>query len=291
MKSREDKLSRQRLRTSYFTTVVSITLVLFMLGIMGILVLNAHKVSNYVRENIGFSIIFKDAIKDADIMRIQKNIDSYSFVKSSKHISKALAQKELQKDLGEDFVDFLGYNPLPVSIEIKLNANYANIDSLRQIEKKLKVYPQIKEIWYQKSLVHMMNENIKKISLIILSFSALLLLISIVLINNTIRLSVHSKRLIINTMTLVGATRYFIRKPFLRTSILHGIYSGLIAISGILTSLYFVQKEVPEITIFHDVKILIILSLTLISIGIIISYLSTLFSVNKYLKINPNKIY
>lgn len=291
MKPREERSSKRRLRTSYITTVVSITLVLFMLGIMGLLLLNAKKLSDYVRENIGFSIILKEEVKEPDVLRLQKVIESRDFVKSTTHISKAEAAKELQQDLGEDFIDFIGYNPLPVSIDVNLIARYANNDSIRKIEQELLQFPQIKEVWYQKSLVHLMNENIRKISLILLGFAALLLFISIVLINNTIRLSVYSKRFIINTMRLVGATRYFIRGPFLRTSALHGIYSGLFANAMLFAVIYLVGNEFPEISVFTDPFVMGILTSGIIIVGIVISFFSTLFAVNKYLRISTDKLY
>lgn len=291
MKHKEEKISKRRLRTSYITTVVSITLVLFMLGIMGLLILNAHKLSTYVRENIGFSIILKDEVKEPDVLRLQKIIESKDFVKSTTHVSKEEAAKALQRDLGEDFISFIGHNPLPVSIDVKLVASYANNDSIRQIEKNLTEFAQIKEVWYQKSLVHLMNENIKKISVILLGFAAMLLMISIVLINNTIRLSVYAKRFIINTMRLVGATKYFIRSPFLKTSMLHGIYSGIFANAMIFAVIYLVGKEFPEITFFNDLHVIILLTATIVTIGLLISIFSTLFAVNKYLRISSDKLY
>lgn len=291
MKPKEEKQSKRRLRTSYLTTIVSITLVLFMLGNMGLLLLNAKRLSDFVRENIGFSIILKDQVKEADVLRLQKSIEAKKFVKSTTHISKEKAAEELQRDLGEDFIGFIGYNPLPVSIDVKLVAEYANNDSLRHIERELVKYPQIKEVWYQKSLVHIMNENIRKISILIFGFASLLLSISIVLINNTIRLSVYSKRFIINTMRLVGATRFFIRSPFLRTGALHGIYSGLLAIAMMMGILYFIQQEFPELRLFNETIILLYLSGGLVLAGMLISYLSTYFAVNKYLRIDSSKLY
>ncbi|PLX24556.1 MAG: cell division protein FtsX [Salinivirgaceae bacterium] len=291
MKPKEEKESKRRLRTSYITTVVSITLVLFMLGIMGLLVLNAKKLSDYVRENIGFSIILKNEVKEPDVLRLQKIIDAKDFVKSTKHITKQEAAEELQKDLGENFIEFIGHNPLPVSIDVKLIAAYSNNDSIRLIEKDLKDFPQIKEVWYQPSLVHLVNKNINKISLILLGFSFLLLLISIVLINNTIRLSVYAKRFIINTMRLVGATKYFIRGPFLRTSILHGFFAGIFANGMLMTVLYFLAEEFPEMGFFADLYVISILTGGIIIIGILISFFSTFFAVNKYLRISSDKLY
>lgn len=291
MKPKEEKASKRKLRTSYITTVVSITLVLFMLGIMGLLVLNAKKLSDYVRENIGFSIILKNEVKEPDVLRLQKIIDAKDFVKSTKHITKQEAAEELQKDLGENFIEFIGHNPLPVSIDVKLIAAYSNNDSIRLIEKELKEFPQIKEVWYQPSLVHLVNKNINKISLILLGFSFLLLLISIVLINNTIRLSVYAKRFIINTMRLVGATKFFIRGPFLRTSILHGFFAGIFANGMLMTVLYFLAEELPEMGFFADLYVISILTGGIIITGVLISFFSTFFAVNKYLRISSDKLY
>ena len=214
MSGNEDKSSQKRLQASTVTTIISISLVLFMLGLLGLIILHAGKLSDYVRENIGFSVIIKEEIKEPAILEFQKKLDTESFVKSTDYITREQAAEDLTKELGEDFVDFLGYNPLLPSIDIRLNAEYANNDSLKILESKLLANNVVKEVFYHKSLVDMVNRNIKRISLVILSFSLVLLLISIALINNTIRLSVYSKRFIIKAMQLVGATRSFIRKPW-----------------------------------------------------------------------------
>ena len=291
MAKKETAITKWRLRSSYFTTIISITLVLFMLGLLGMLVLNAQKLSEYVKENIGFSIILKENVKEVDVRLLQKNLDASVFVKSTKYITKEEAAKELQKELGEDFIQFLGFNPLLASIEVHLNADYANTDSIKVIEKHFQQYDQIKEVFYQKSLVDLVNENVKKISLIILVFSSLLFLIAIALINNTIRLSVYSKRFIINTMQLVGATRGFIRRPFLYRSAMHGIIAALLAIGLLAGMLYLAQKEFKEIISFQDIEIIGSLFLGVLVLGIIINWISTFLAVSKYLRINTDKLY
>jgi len=262
-----------------------------MLGLMGLLILNAKKLSNHVKENVGFSVILKNDIKEVDMIRLQKNLDASDFVKSTEFITKEKAAQDLQKDLGEDFINFLGYNPLLSSIDIKLNANYANNDSLSVIEKRLRTYPQVKEVFYQKNLINLINENINRIGLIILLFSILLLFISIALINNTIRLTIYSKRFLINTMQLVGATRRFIRGPFLGRSIIHGIVSAIIAVSILSAIIYFVQKELSGLMMFQEVDIIAILFLSVMVLGILIAMVSTYIAVNKYLRIKTDDLY
>ncbi len=291
MSKAETKLSKRRLRSSYLTSIVSISLVLFMLGLMGLLILNAKKLSNHVKENVGFSVILKNDVKEVDMIRLQKNLDASDFVKSTEFVTKEKAAQDLQKDLGEDFINFLGYNPLLASIDIKLNANYANNDSLSVIEKKLRTYPQVKEVFYQKNLINLINENIKRIGLIFLLFSILLLFISIALINNTIRLTIYSKRFLINTMQLVGATRRFIRAPFLGRSIVHGIVSAIIAVSLLSALIYIVQKELTGLLIFQEIDIIAILFLSVMVLGIFIALISTYIAVNKFLRKKTDDLY
>jgi cell division transport system permease protein len=291
MSKKETNITKRRLRSSYITSIISISLVLFLLGMLGLLVLNAKRLSDYVKENIGFSVILKENVKEVDVILLQKSLDASEFVKSTKYITKEEAAEELQEDLGEDFVEFLGFNPLLASIEVKLYAGYANTDSIKVIEQNFKQYEQIKEVFYQKSLVSLVNENIQKISLIILVFSGLLFLVAITLINSTIRLSVYSKRFIINTMQLVGATRGFVRRPFLYKSAGNGIFAALIAIGLLVGVLYLAQQEFKEIISFQDVEIIGVLFLGVLLIGIIINWISTFLAVSKYLKMKVDKLY
>lgn len=291
MANKETKITRRRLRSSFLTSVVSISLVLFLLGVLGLLVLNAKRLSDYVKENIGFSIILKEGVKEVDVIRLQKTLDASKYVKSTQYITKEEAASELKEELGEDFIDFLGYNPLLASIDVHLQAQYANPDSIRLIKKDLQKHEQIKEVFYQKSLVQLVNQNIRKISLIILIFSAFLFLVAIALINNTIRLSIYSKRFIINTMQLVGAARGFIRRPFIFKGILQGVYAALVAMGLLTGAIYFMQNEFDEIITLQDVEIIAILYTGVLLVGVFISWISTFFAVNRYLKIKVDKLY
>ena len=291
MSKKEANITRRRLRSSYITSIISISLVLFMLGMLVLLVLNAKRLSDYVKENIGFSVILKENVKEVDIILLQKSLDASEYVKSTKYITKDEAAEELKQDLGEDFVEFLGFNPLLASIEVHLYANYANTDSIKLVEKDFQQYEQIKEVFYQKSLVSLVNENIRKISLIILVFSGLLSLVAITLINSTIRLSVYSKRFIINTMQLVGATRGFIRRPFLYRSAGNGIFAAVLAMGFLTGILYAAQQEFSDIISFKDIEIIGILFLSVLLFGIIINWISTFFAVSKYLRMKVDKLY
>lgn len=286
-----EKYSKRKLIGSSITTVVSLSLVLFMLGLLGIIILNTSKLSDNLKENIGIQIILNETAKDVDIQHLTKNLDASAYVKSTEFITKEDAAKRLQEDLGEEFIDFLGYNPLLSSINVHLKAAYANTDSLAMIENELLKSKLIKEVVYQKSLVSMINENVKKISLVILIFSGLLMIIALALINNTIRLSIYSKRFIIKTMQLVGATQSFVRRPFVLKGIKHGIYGALIAIIMLVSVLYFAQKQLPELTELQDETMLATLFGLVIILGIIISWISTSLAVRKYLRLKVDDLY
>ena len=218
-----DKYSKRRLAGSTITTIVSLSLVLFMLGLLGIIILNTRKLSDNVKENISFQVILNDNAKDVDVAKLQKGLDASPYVRSTEFVTKDEAAKRLQEDLGEDFINFLGYNPLLSSINVHLKAEYANADSLSWIEKDMLESKLVKEVVYQKSLINTVNENVRTIGIGVLVISSLLMIIALALINNTIRLSIYSKRFIIKTMQLVGATQGFIRRPFVLTGIRHGI--------------------------------------------------------------------
>ncbi len=288
---KESRSIRSRLFTSYLTSIISNTLVLFLIGLVLLLLFNTKKLSDYVRENIGFSVMLNDNVREAEILKLQKNLDAKIFVKSTQYISKEKAAQDLQKDLGEDFVQFLGYNPLLPSIDLKLKANYTNPDSINLIEKDLLKNGEIKEVFYQKSLLHLVHENVQKISLIILVFSGLLLVIALVLINNTIRLSVYSKRFIIDTMQLVGATDGFIRKPFLLKSMLNGIYAAFIAAILLILVVYYAQKQIGDVLIIKEFFTLGILLASVFTIGIFLNLVSTFMSVTRYLRMKIDDLY
>lgn len=266
-------------------------LVLFLLGLAGILILNARKLSSYVKENIGISVFLKEDVKEVDIFSLQKTFDAMPFVKETQYITREEAAENMKEELGEDFVEFLGYNPLPTSIDVKLIAEYANPDSFIILEKMFRNYPQVEDVTYQKDLIYAVSLNIKKISLFILVFSLLLFFIATTLINNTIRLSVYSKRFIIRTMQLVGAQHYLIRRPFLVRGITQGIFSALLANVLLLAVIYFAEKQMEGLFSFQDIRILVIIFAAILLFGILITWLSTLFSVNKYLKIKTDNLY
>jgi cell division transport system permease protein len=291
MSQHEERYYRRRIATSQFTTIISITLVLFLLGLLGLIILHARMLSDYVRENIGFSIMIREGVNEAGILQLKKNLDGKYYVKSSEYISRDRAAEKLKTELGEDFTGFLGYNPLLPSIELRVKAPFANADTLRIIEKRLLANPEVKEVFYQRSLVDAINSNIEKISIFLLGFSSLLLLIAIVLINNTIRLAVYSRRFIIRSMQLVGATEGFIRRPMLMRSILHGLVSAFLAILLLMVLTYFALEEIPELAELQDPFMLIALAAFIFILGAMISWFSTWLAVRKYLRIRTDLLY
>ncbi len=291
MSKKETRTYTRRIRSSYITSIISISLVLLLLGIVGLLLINGRNIRRQVMENIGFNVILKDNVKEADIYQLQKILDARPYILSTDYITKEDAALETEQMLGEDFVRFLGYNPLPPSIRVRLHAPYANPDSVANIEKDLMQYDSIEEVYYKKSLLYAVNENIRQISLVILGFSVLLTLISVTLINNTIRLSIYSKRFIINTMQLVGATRGFIRRPFLFRSAATGLTGSLVALALLFGLIYLLQNEFEGMFSLRDYDLLALLSLAVILTGVLISWISTFFAVNKYLNIKTDKLY
>ena len=291
MARQEDKFYNRRIRTSHFSTVISIALVLFMFGLLGLLLLNTKKLSDYAKENIGFSIMIKEGVKEAGIMALLKKLDTEKYVKSTEYIPKEKAAVQLKKELGEDFIGFLGYNPLLPTIDLRLKAEFANLESVSRIEKKLLANPEVKEVFYQKDLLEMVNQNMERISLIILGFSVVLMIIAIALINNTIRLSVYSRRFVIRTMQLVGATRSFIRRPFIRNGIIDGFISAIFAIGLLLVVIYFLFQEIPELIQIVDLKLYVGLIITVLLLGILISWFCTWLSVRKYLRMKTDELY
>lgn len=291
MTNPEEKYTRRRYKSSLFTTIVSITLVLTMLGLLALTIVHARKLSDYVKENIGFRVYLKEDAAAEDIIILQQRLDGSTFVKSSQYISPEEAARELTAELGENFIDFLGYNPLPPSIDLRIKAGYANVDSLEVIENLLMNEIVVKEVFYQKSLVQLINKNVRRISMVLLGFSALLLLIAMALINNTIRLSVYSNRFIIRTMKLVGATRAFIGRPFIRRGILQGLYSALLAILILSAVLYFLMKQIPELINLYDLYLYLAVFGLVIVTGIFLAWVSTFFAVRKYIRMKEDELY
>jgi cell division transport system permease protein len=287
----KDNTIRRRLTASYLTSVVSITLVLFMVGLVGILLLNTRKLSDYVKENVGISLYLNEDVREVDIFSLQKMLDSKKQVKETKYITREKAAEDFQKEMGEDFVTFLGYNPLPSSIDVKLHAIYSNPDSFAVLEKEFRTYPQVADVAYQKDLIYAVNTNVRKISLAILIFGILLTLIALTLINNTIRLSVYSKRFIIRTMQLVGAHHYLIRRPFLMKGITQGVIGAGLAILLLSVTLYITDRQLEGLFSFQDYRILIIIFSIMLITGVLLAWLSTWLSVNKYLNMKTDNLY
>ena len=286
------KFEKKRLRSAHVTTVLSIATVLFLLCIQCLMLGYTRKVSDYVKENIGFTLMIKDYTREQDILDLKEIIDRSPFVKSARYISKAEAAKELQDDLGQDFVSFLGYNPLLPSIEIHLKAGYATQDSISKFEEELTRYHIVKEMFYQPDLIRLVNDNVAKISFWLGVISLFILVLAIYLLNNTMRLLIYSKRFTINTMQLVGATAAFIRRPFLQKSMLQGLLGAAIAIAVSGIGLLLMHRRVPEIINGNDMGMIVRVFLLVAVIGLLFTLVSAWFSVNKYLRMrNSDNLY
>ena len=286
-----DSFNKRRLLTSYFSVIVSITLVLFLLGFFGFLVFSTKKLANHFKEQVTVTILIKDEAKSADIAQLQKTLSVASFVKSLRFISKDEAAETFSKVIGEDFVSFIGTNPLQNVIDLSLKADYAEPDRMAEIKRELEQNSFVSEVVYDQSLVALIHENVNRIGLITLVFSALFTFVSVLLINASIRLSIYSKRFIIKTMQLVGATRSFIRRPFIRTNVRLGILSAFLAILLFYGALLAIVKSYPEFSILLDNTILCIVFIGILAMGILISWLSTYFATQRFLNLNTNDLY
>lgn len=291
MKTSKNKTLNRRILSSSTSVVISLSLVLFVVGLLGLVLINAQKLSDYVKENIGFTIMLKDGVNEIESLKFQKILDASDFVKSTSFTTKEQATADLKTDLGEDFVEFLGYSPLLASIDVKLNAEYGNTDSLQIITNELSENANVFEVYYQKDLIDKLNSNVNRLSFFLLIFCVLLFFIAFALINNTIRLSVYSKRFLIRTMRLVGATNSFIQKPFLSKGIYQGIYSSLFAIFMLIGAIQLVQGDTANMLNIDDLKIIGIVFLLILASGLVISIFSTFFAVRKFIKLNENELY
>jgi cell division transport system permease protein len=289
-KAQPQKL-KKRIFKSYLTSTISISMVLFLIGLLGVVLLNAERLAKYVRENIGVTLVLKDDIQESDVTTLLTAIKATEFVKSVEYIDKETAAERLKKELGEDFTGFLGYNPLLASIDVKLNAAFTNPENLNLLEKKFLEYPQVKEVSFQRDMVSIINENVKKIGLILIFFSGLLLFIFSALINNTIRISIYSQRFIINTMLLVGATDSFIRAPFVKRSIWYGIIGGLAANVLLFVLMLSYASELKGIIDMDDFKIFGLVFVADLLIGVLISWASTYIAVNKFIRLKFDELF
>lgn len=286
-----EKISQRSVRSSSVSTVIGISLVLFMMGSLGLILLNAKKLSEYVKENIQLQVFLKDSINDTEALGFKAELESKNFVKKADFITKAMAAQHLQEELGEDFISFLGYNPLSSSIDVSLRAEFANSANVEQAARNLRAHPYVSEVLYSQDLIAQVNQNTNRIALIMLGFSVLLLLISIALINNTIRLAIYSKRFLIKTMQLVGATPSFIRRPFLLRGTLQGLYASFIAMALIAGLIYMISQELPEFFQLQDITLYGQLFGGVALTGIIIAWISTYLAVRKYVRLKSDEVY
>ena len=275
----------------FITSSISTTLVLLLLGLVVFFVLAAHNLSVYVKENISFSVLVSDDMKESDILKLQKRLDKEAFVKQTEYISKKQALREQTEAMGTDPQEFLGYNPFTASIEIKLHSDYANSDSIAKIEKLIKKNTNIQEVLYQKDLIDAVNDNIRNISLMLLGLAVILTFISFALINNTIRLAIYSKRFLIHTMKLVGASWSFIRRPFLRRNFWIGVLAAFIADSILWGAAYWLVSYEPELVKVITPEVMVLVSGAVLVFGVLITWLCALLSINKYLRMKASTLY
>ncbi|HBT86324.1 MAG: permease-like cell division protein FtsX [Fermentimonas sp.] len=289
--SGKKNVSTARFLNAKITSMISISLVLVLLGLTILIIFMGNGMSKYVKENMSFSVMLSPDVTDAEIARVRKDLDGRPFVKSTRFISRQEAKEQLIKDLGEDPEELLGYNPAQDCIEIFLHSEYANNDSITLINEVIRSDNNVTDLLYQQEAIDLINNNLSKVMTVLLILSVILMFISFTLIRNTIRLSVYSKRFIINTMKLVGATGGFIRRPFVKNNIFTGVISGIMADAIIFLMLYYFSKEYVEIQPLVSTTDLIIIFGLVILLGVIISTIATAFAVNKYVKMKSDQLY
>lgn len=291
MSSSFDKYQKRRLISSYFSVVLSIGLVLFLLGLLGMLVLNAKKVSDHFKEQVVVTIYLKDSAKDVEIKQLEKSLALSDYVKSTEFVSKEQAAESMKAENGEDFMEFLGYNPLQNSIDVHVKADFVTEEQLQVISDEALTKSFVDEVRYDNDLVTLMNNNVKKISFWILVISALFTVIAVLLINSSIRLSVYSKRFTIKTMQMVGATKQFIRRPFVWKSVRLGIIGAVLALIGMAIVLYHVNKTFPELNLLNNTVLIAILFVGIFLMGIVITWISTFIATQRFLNLKTDQLY
>ena len=291
MKSKSRNNAVSYFDMQFITSSISTTLVLLLLGLVVFFVLAANNLSVYVRENINFSVLISDDMKETDILKLQKRLNNEPFVKETEYISKKQALKEQTEAMGTDPQEFLGCNPFTASIEIKLHSDYANSDSIAKIEKLIKRNTNIQDVLYQKDLIDAVNENIRNISLVLLALAVMLTFISFALINNTIRLAIYSKRFLIHTMKLVGASWGFIRRPFLKRNIWSGVLAAFIADTILMGAAYWLVSYEPELIRVITPEVMLLVSGAVLVFGVVITFLCAYLSINKYLRMKASTLY
>jgi cell division transport system permease protein len=286
-----ERYQKRRLISSYFSVVISISLVLFLLGLLGLLVLNTKKVADHFKEQIALTVYIKDTAKDVEIEQLKKSLALAEYTKSSVFVSKEDAAEAHSKEIGEDFMEFLGYNPLQNSIDIHMKADYVSSDQIDKIADDLNSKNFVDEVVYDKPLISLLNDNVKKISFWILIISGIFTFIAVLLINSSIRLAVYSKRFIIKTMQMVGATKSFIRKPFIWQSVKLGIIGAGLALIGMAAVLYYLNNSFPELELLSDKKIIASLFIGIFIMGLLITWLSTFFATSRFLNLKTDELY
>ena len=291
MVNTDNKIMRRRLANAYLSSVISISLVLLLVGVASMLLVNAKSVSDYFKENMQVIVMMKQKVSEDDALKFRDKLENEDFIKNIDFISKEQGQQELAAQLGEDFLDVFETSPIPISLNITLDADYVSSDSLEVVSAKISESSLVEEVVYQPSLVEALNANLSRISFILAVFIGLLLFISFVLINNTVRLNVFARRFTIHTMKLVGATRSFIRAPFLVQSAFQGLFSAFVAIMILLGLLFFVRSEFVQLfEIFRLDLLLVVIGIVIIS-GLAICLISTWFTVNKLVSLKKDELY
>ncbi|MAU71462.1 MAG: cell division protein FtsX [Pseudozobellia sp.] len=286
-----EQYQRQKLISSYFSVALSIGLVLFLLGILGLLVLNTKKMADHFKEQITISVFLKDEAKESEVDQLQKTLMQAEHTKAAIYVSKEEAAEQHSEEIGEDFQDFLGYNPLKNSIDVQLKADFVTPEQIEQIAQNLSEKSYVEEVSYDKPLVGLLTDNVKRISFWILVASGIFTFIAFLLINSSIRLSIYSKRFIIKTMQMVGATKMFIRRPFIWTNVKLGMLGALIAIGVLIASLYYLDQNFPELQLFEELEILGILFGAIFLLGILISLVCTFFATQRFLNLRTDELY
>lgn len=286
-----DRHYKARTRTAGVSTVIGIALVLFMLGVLGFLVLNARALERYFKENVRVELFLKRDLKEVDVMQFRKELDTQAYTYETRYVTADEAAEQLKKDLGEDFIGVLGSNPLLPSVELRLKADHAQPDSLKWIVEQLERDQRVQEVAYNAAVVENIDANVGRLGLFVLGFSVLLLIIAIALINNTIRLAIYSKRFLIRTMHLVGATQWFIKKPFLGQSFWQGVIGAVLAIGLLVGLLQLVKHYMPDMLAFTDMRTLAMLFGAVLLLGLLISLISTWFAVRRYLRMNSEDLH
>ncbi|RTE54474.1 FtsX-like permease family protein [Arenibacter aquaticus] len=286
-----ERFQKRKLISSYFSVVLSIGLVLFLLGILGLLVLNTKKLADHFKEQITISVFLKDNAKEVEVDQLQKSLAMAEYTKNATYVSKEEAAEQHSEEIGENFLDFLGYNPLKNSIDIQLKADYVSPEKITEIAEEIATKDYIEEVSYDKPLITLLNDNVKKLSFWILVASGIFTFIAVLLINSSIRLSIYSKRFIIKTMQMVGATKAFIRRPFIYTNIKLGILGSILALIALGAVLYYVNNNFPELNLFQDPTVLIVLFAGVFILGVLISLISTFFATQRFLNLRTDDLY